>query len=42
VTDIQRDIDKYGVRMNIAIIRAFGVLRVVGATGEMEKDKILK
>jgi hypothetical protein len=29
-------------RMNIAISRAFGVLRLVGARGEMEKEEILK
>jgi len=28
--------------MNIAISRAFGVLRLVGARGEMEKEEILK
>jgi len=28
--------------MNIAVSRAFGVLRLVVAKGEMEKDEILK
>ena len=28
-------------RMNIAVSRAFRVLRVVGARGELERDKIL-
>lgn len=42
VTDIQHEVERYGVRMNIAVSRAFGVLRVVGERGEMEKDRILK
>ncbi len=41
VTDIQHEVERYGVRMNIAVSRAFGVLRVVGTKGEMEKDEIL-
>jgi hypothetical protein len=28
--------------MNIAVSRAFGVLRVVGARGEIAKDEILR
>ena len=35
-------VEKYGVRMNIAVSQAFGVLRLVGARGELEKDAILK
>ncbi len=41
VTDLQHEVEKYNVRMNIAISRAYGVLRVVGARREMEKDKFL-
>jgi hypothetical protein len=28
--------------MNIAVSRAFGVLRLVGAKGEIEKDNVLR
>ena len=42
VTDLQHEVEKYNVRMNIAVSRAYGALRVVGARGEMEKDEILK
>lgn len=41
VTDLQHEVEKYCVRMNIAISRAYGVLRVVGSRGELERDKIL-
>ncbi len=34
-------IDNYGVRMNIALTRAMGVVRIVGAESEIEKDEIL-
>lgn len=42
VTDIQPDVEKYGVRMNIAVTRAFRTLRLVCARGEIAKDEILK
>ena len=42
VSDIKIAADRYAVRMNIAISRAFGALRVVVAKSELEKDSILK
>ena len=42
VTDLRFVSDKYGVRMNIALTRAMGVVRIVGAESEVEKDVILK
>ncbi len=41
VTDLRFVIDNYGLRMNIALTRAMGVVRIVGAEGEIEKDVIL-
>jgi hypothetical protein len=41
VTDLLRESEKYAVRMNIALSRAVGVLRIVGAKEEIEKDEIL-
>jgi len=42
VTDMRYVVDKYKVRMNIAVSRAVSVLRIVGAEGEIEKDEILR
>jgi len=41
VTDLNFASDKYDVRMNIAASRAVGVLRIVGAREEVEKDEVL-
>jgi hypothetical protein len=41
VTDLQHEAERYPIRMNIAVSRAYGVLRIVGDRGEMEKDPIL-
>ena len=41
VTDLRYVSDRYNVRMNIALSRAVGVLRIVGAKEEIEKDRIL-
>jgi hypothetical protein len=41
VTDLRFVIDNYGVRMNIALTRAMGVVRIVGVEREIEKDEIL-
>jgi hypothetical protein len=41
VTDLQHEVEQYNIRMNIAVSRAFGALRVVGASREMEKDPII-
>jgi hypothetical protein len=42
ISDIKAAADKYGTRMNIAISRAVGALRIVVARSELEKDPILK
>ena len=41
VTDLLFESKKHTVRMNIAVSRAVGVLRIVGANQEIEKDGIL-
>lgn len=41
VTDLRYVTNKYQTRMNIAVSRSMGVLRIVGAEEEIEKDKIL-
>jgi hypothetical protein len=41
VTDLRYVDDSYATRMNIAVSRAMGVLRIVGAREEIEKDGIL-
>ncbi len=41
VSDIKTAADNYNVRMNIAVSRAFGALRVVVTRSELEKDPIL-
>jgi hypothetical protein len=41
IADIKTEAERYAVRMNIAVSRAFGALRVVVTGGELEKDKIL-
>jgi hypothetical protein len=42
VTDLRYVVDKYEVRMNIAVSRAVSVLRIVGAEVEIEKDEMLR
>jgi hypothetical protein len=42
VTDLRFVSDNYGVRMNVALTRATGVVRIVGAEMEIDKDEILK
>ncbi len=42
VTDLLFESSKYNVRMNIALSRAVGILRVIGAQEEIEKDAILR
>jgi hypothetical protein len=42
VTDLLFESSKYNVRMNIALSRAVGILRVIGAQEEIQKDAILK
>ncbi len=41
VTDLRYVDDSYATRMNIAVSRTMGVLRIVGAKEEIEKDAIL-
>ena len=41
VTDLRRDSEKYAVRMNIAISRAVGILRIIGARVQIARDEIL-
>ena len=41
VTDLSFESSKYNVRMNIAVSRAVGILRIIGAQDEIEKDGIL-
>jgi hypothetical protein len=41
IADLKTEAKRYAVRMNIAVSRAFGVLRVVVSRGELEKDGIL-
>jgi hypothetical protein len=42
VADVKTDAERYAVRMNIAVSRAFGALRVVVPRRELERDGILK
>jgi hypothetical protein len=42
VADVKTEAERYAVRMNIAVSRAFGALRVVVPRRELEKDEILK
>jgi hypothetical protein len=42
VGDVSPDSSRYPVRMNIAVSRAFGALRVVASRGELRKDPVLK
>jgi len=42
VADVLTETSRYPVRMNIAVSRAFGALRVVASRREIEKDPILK
>ena len=42
VGDVSPDSSRYPVRMNIAVSRAFGALRIVVSRGELEKDPVLK
>ena len=41
MTDLRFVINNYGVRMNIALTRAMGVVKIVGAESEVERDEIL-
>ncbi len=41
VTDLRIDSSRYAVRMNIAISRAVGILRIVAARDEIVRDQIL-
>jgi hypothetical protein len=41
VTDLGRVEDQYGVRMNIAITRSVGVLRIVGERESISRDELL-
>jgi len=41
VADIKTEAERYAVRMNIAVSRAFGALRVVVPRRELEKDGLL-
>lgn len=42
IADVKTEAVRYNVRMNIAISRTFGALRVVVSRSELEKDSILK
>lgn len=41
VTDLEYVPDKYGVRMNIAVTRSLGVLRIVGEQEQLNADDLL-
>jgi superfamily I DNA and RNA helicase len=41
VTDLRYVKDRLGTRMNIALTRALGVVRIVGEEAELRKDPIL-
>ena len=41
VADVLTSAERYAVRMNIAVSRAFGALRVVAGRGEVERDPVL-
>lgn len=41
VADLKTEASRYPVRMNIAVSRAFGALRIVASKREIEKDPIL-
>jgi hypothetical protein len=41
VADLKTEAGRYSVRMNIAVSRAFGALRVVVPRREVVRDKIL-
>lgn len=41
VTDLDRLQDRYGVRMNIAVTRSVGVLRIVGEQESISRDELL-
>ena len=41
VADVKTEAERYAVRMNIAVSRAFGALRVIVSRRKLEKDKIL-
>ncbi|MBE3047500.1 hypothetical protein IMZ48_34305 [Candidatus Bathyarchaeota archaeon] len=42
VADVKTEAERYAVRMNIAISRAFGALRVVVPRREVERDPVLR
>jgi hypothetical protein len=41
VTDLRCDSSRYAVRMNIAVSRAVGILRIIGAHEQIARDEIL-
>ena len=42
VTDLRLVKDRLGTRMNIALTRALGVVRVVGEEAVLRQDQVLK
>ena len=42
VADVDAGVERYAVRMNIAVSRAFGALRVVVGRSELERDEMLR
>ena len=42
IADVKTESERYTVRMNIAVSRAFGALRVVAGRHEVERDPILR
>jgi len=41
VTDLRYVVEKYEIRMNMAVSRALSVLRIVGVESEVSKDVLL-
>jgi len=41
IDDVKTEAERYAVRMNIAVSRAFGAMRVVVPRRELEKDPVL-
>jgi len=42
IADVKTNAERYAIRMNIAVSRAIGALRVVVSNRELERDEILK
>jgi hypothetical protein len=42
VADVKTEAERYAVRMNIAVSRAFGALRIIVPRKELEADEILR